>query len=201
MGGLFAGFFGPTMAGAIGSAGAIVIGLVRRELTWSRFVEGLRDSLRLSCMIFVLIIGAMIFGYFITVTTLSQSLVKWVEVTGLSPLGTIIFVSALFFVLGCFIDITPILLLLVPLFYPLILKSGYDVIWFGVVVVTLCMIGIVTPPVGTNIFVTKGLVGEEVSLNTIIKGVLIFLIPMTLGLVLIIAFPSISLFLPSFMSY
>jgi len=164
-------------------------------------VEGLRDSLRLSCMIFVLIIGAMIFGYFITVTTLSQSLVNWVEVSGLSPLGTIIFVSALFFILGCFIDITPILLLLVPLFYPLILKSGYDVIWFGVVVVTLCMIGIVTPPVGTNIFVTKGLVGEEVSLNTIIKGVFIFLIPMTLGLVLIIAFPSISLFLPSFMSY
>jgi len=201
MGGLFAGFFGPTMAGAIGSAGAIAIGLVRRELTWSRFVEGLRDSLRLSCMIFVLIIGAMIFGYFITVTTLSQSLVNWVEVSGLSPLGTIIFVSALFFILGCFIDITPILLLLVPLFYPLILKSGYDVIWFGVVVVTLCMIGIVTPPVGTNIFVTKGLVGEEVSLNTIIKGVFIFLIPMTLGLVLIIAFPSISLFLPSFMSY
>lgn len=201
MGGLFAGFFGPTMAGAIGSAGAILIGLVRRELTRSRFVEGLKDSLRLSCMIFVLIFGAMIFGAFITVSGLSQGLVTWVETSGLSPLGTIIFISGIFFILGCFIDITPILLLLVPLFYPLILQSGYDVIWFGVVVVVLCMIGIVTPPVGTNIFVTKGLVGEEVSLNTVIKGVSIFLMPLVLGLVLIIAFPDIALFLPSFMSY
>ncbi len=199
IGGLFAGFFSPTMAGAIGSAGAIAIGLVRREMTWRRFVDGLKDSLRLSCMIFILIIGAMIFGHFITATGVSQALVDWAS--GLSPLGIIIFISALFFLLGCFIDITPILLLLVPLFYPLIIKSGYDVIWFGVIVVTLCMIGIVTPPVGTNLFVTKGLVGDEVSLNTIIKGILIFIIPLTLGLVLIIAFPIISTFLPSFMTY
>jgi len=201
MGGLFAGFFSPTMAGAIGSAGAVVIGLVRRELNWSKFIGGLKDSLRLSCMILMLIIGAMIFGHFITATELSQALVNWVITSGMSPLGIILFVSSLFFILGCFIDITPILLLLVPLFFPLIVESGYNVIWFGVVVVTLCMIGIITPPVGTNIFVTKGLVGEEVPLNTIIKGVLIFLIPMVLGLVLIIAFPGISLFLPSFMTY
>jgi len=201
MGGLFGGFFSPTMAGAIGSAGAIIIGLVRRELTWDKFKEGMRDSLRLSCMIFMLIVGAMIFGHFITATGLSQSLVDWVRASGFSPIGIVVFVASLFFILGCFIDITPILLLLVPLFYPLILESGYDVIWFGVVVVTLCMIGIVTPPVGTNIFVTKGLVGDEISLNTVIKGVLIFLIPLVLGLIFIIAFPQISLFLPSFMTY
>lgn len=201
IGGLFAGFFSPTMAGAIGSAGAIVIGVSRREMNWSRFIEGLKDALRLSCMIFILIIGAMIFGHFITATTLSQALVNWVETSGMSPLSIIIFVAALFFILGCFIDITPILLLLVPLFYPLIVKSGYDPIWFGVIVVTLCMIGIVTPPVGTNIFVTKGLVGDEYSLNTIIKGIAIFLIPMTVGLILLIAFPAISTFLPSFMTY
>jgi C4-dicarboxylate transporter DctM subunit len=201
IGGLFAGFFSPTMAGAIGAAGAIVIGVVRRELNWSRFVAGLQDSLRLSCMIFILIVGALIFGHFITATTLSQSLVDWVVASGMSPLGIIVFVSVLFFMLGCFIDITPILLLLVPLFYPLIVQSGYDVIWFGVIVVTLCMIGIVTPPVGTNIFVTKGLVGDEYPLSTIIKGIFIFLAPMTLGLVILIAFPAISTFLPGFMTY
>ncbi|MFH1646130.1 MAG: TRAP transporter large permease subunit, partial [Chloroflexota bacterium] len=201
MGGLFAGFFSPTMAGAIGSAGAIVIGVARRELNWRNFIEGLRDSLRLSCMIFILIVGALIFGHFVTATGLSQALLDWAKASGLSPLGMIVFVSGLFFILGCFIDISPIILLLVPLFYPLILESGYDVVWFGVVVVTLCMIGIITPPVGTNIFVTKGLAGGEVSLNTVIKGVLIFLIPMVVGLVLIIAFPQISLFLPSFMTY
>lgn len=201
MGGLFAGFFSPTMAGAIGSVGAIIIGLVRRELNWSNFIEGLRDSLRLSVMIFILIIGALIFGRFVTATGLSQSLLEWVQVSGFSSLGIIVFVSTLFFIVGMFIDISPIILLLVPLFYPLILESGYDVIWFGVVVVTLSMIGIITPPVGTNIFVTKGLAGEDVPLSTVIKGVYIFLIPMLVGLILIIAFPDISLYLPSFMTY
>lgn len=201
MGGLFAGFFTPTMAGAIGAVGAIVIGLARRELTWTRFVEGLRDALRMICMIFMLIAGAMIFGHFITASGLSQGLVEMVDNAGFSNLGIIIFVAALFFIFGFFIDMSPILLLLVPLFYPLILKTGYDVIWFGVVIVTLCMIGIVTPPVGTNIFVTKGLVGDKVPLNVVFKGCLIFVIPLTLGLILIIAFPEISLFLPRLISY
>ncbi len=201
MGGLFAGYFSPTMAGAIGSAGTIVIGLARRELNWSNFVESLRESLRLSVMIFILIVGALIFGRFVTATGLSQALLDWATTSDLSPLGIIIFICAIFFILGCFIDISPIILLLVPLFYPLILESGYNIIWFGVVVVTLCMIGIITPPVGTNIFVTKGMATEEVSLNTVIKGVLIFLIPMLVGLALIIAIPEISLFLPGFMTY
>jgi TRAP-type C4-dicarboxylate transport system permease large subunit len=150
-------------------------------------------------MIFVLIVGAMIFGHFIIATGVSQALVNWAST--LSPLGIIIFVSVLFYILGCFIDITPILLLLVPLFYPLVIKSGYDPIWFGVVVCALCMIGIVTPPVGTNLFVTKGLVGDEVPIVTIMKGIYIFLIPLTIGLIIIIAFPTISTFLPSFMTY
>jgi tripartite ATP-independent transporter DctM subunit len=199
IGGLFAGLFSPTMAGAIGAAGAIVIGLARRELTWRKFVGGLQDSLRLSCMIFMLVVGAMIFGHFITATGVGQALVA--KASDLSPMGIIVFISTLFFLLGCFIDITPILLLLVPLFYPLIVKSGYDVIWFGVIVTTLCMIGIVTPPVGTNIFVTKGLVGDEVSLATIMRGISIFIIPLVVGLALIIAFPALSTFLPGFMSY
>lgn len=201
MGGLFAGWFSPTGAGAIGTAGAIVIGVVRRELTWSRFIESLRESLRLSCMIYMLIIGAMVFGHFITASGLSQGMVDWVTTSGLSPLGIVAFVGVIFFVLGCFIDITPILLLLVPLFYPLIVASGYDVIWFGVIVVTLCMIGIITPPVGTNIYVTKGLTGGEASLGAVIKGVLVFLIPMIIALIVLIAFPEISLFLPRFLTY
>ncbi len=200
MGGLFAGWFSPTTAGAIGTAGAIVIGLVRRELTWAKFIDSLRESLRLSCMIFMLIIGAMIFGKFITASGLSQGMVDWVEASGMSPLGVVSFIAAMFFVLGCFIDISPIQLLLVPLFYPLLVQSGYDIIWFGVVVTALCMIGIVTPPVGTNIYVTKGL-SDNASLSTIIKGVGIFLIPMVIATILLILFPEISLFLPRFLSY
>jgi C4-dicarboxylate transporter DctM subunit len=201
IGGLFLGFFSPTMAGAIGAAGAIIIGLARREMTWHKFLAGLRDSLRLSVMLFMLMVGAIIFGHFITATALSQNIVAWVQTVGLSPMGILIFVAIVFYIMGFFIDISAILLLLVPLFYPLILQSGLDVIWFGVVIVTLCMIGIVTPPVATDLYVVKGLAGESVSLGTISKGIFVFLIPLTLGLIIIIAFPPISTFLPSFMTY
>jgi C4-dicarboxylate transporter DctM subunit len=199
IGGLFAGFFSPTMAGAIGAAGAVVIGLVRKELTWRKFVEGLKDSLRLSCMIFVLIVGALIFGHFVTATGVSQGLVN--AVSRLSPLSMIILVCVIFYILGALLDESPLLLILVPLLYPVVLKAGYDPIWFGIIVTALCMVGIVAPPVATNFFVVKGLVGDEVSLNTIIRGILLFLIPLTVGVALLIAFPAISTFLPSFMTY
>jgi C4-dicarboxylate transporter DctM subunit len=199
IGGLFAGFFGPTMAGAIGAAGAVAIGLARRELTWRKFVAGLKDSLRLSCMIFILIVGAMIFGHFITATGASQGLVNFAS--GLSPLGMIVLICVIFYIGGALLDETPLLLILVPLLYPLVIKSGYDPIWFGVTITVLCMVGIVAPPVATNFFVVKGLVGDEVSMATIMKGIYIFLIPMTIGVILIIAFPDISTFLPSFMTY
>lgn len=199
IGGLFAGFFSPTMAGAVGAAGACLIGVLRKELTFEGFKSALKDALGLSCMIFILIIGAMIFGHFITATGLSEKLVQWSS--GMKPLSLIIFVCAVYFVLGCFIDITPLLLLLVPQFYPLVTRAGYDPIWFGVVVCILCMIGIVTPPVGTNLFVTKGLVGDEVPMTAIMKGVYVFLLPLIGGLVLVIAFPGLATYLPRFMTY
>ena len=199
IGGLFAGFFSPTMAGAIGAAGAIAIGLVRRELTWRKFLDGFKESLRLSCMIFILIVGAMIFGHFIAATGLSQGLVDYAS--GLSPLALIVLVCIVFYIFGALLDETPLLLILVPLLFPLVLKSGYDPIWFGVLITALCMVGICPPPVATNFFVVKGLAGEDVSLMTIMKGIWIFLIPLTLGVVLLIAFPSISTLLPNFMSY
>ena len=199
IGGLFGGFFSPTMAGAIGAAGSVVIGLVRRELTWKKFVRALTDCLRLSCMIFVLIFGAMNFGHFITATGVSQGLVDFAST--LSPLGMIILVCIIFYIGGALLDETPLLLILVPLLFPLVLKSGYDPIWFGVLITALCMVGIVAPPVATNFFVVKGLAGDEIPMQTIIKGIWIFLIPLTISVILIIAFPSISTFLPSFMTY
>jgi C4-dicarboxylate transporter DctM subunit len=199
IGGLFAGFFSPTMAGAVGAAGAVAIGVARRELTWRKFVGGLQDALRLSCMIFILIVGAMIFGHFVAASGVAQGLVNFAS--GLSPLGIITLICIIFYIMGALLDEAPLLLILVPLLYPLVLKAGYDPIWFGVIITALCMVGIVAPPVATNFFVVKGLAGEEVSLGTIVKGILIFLIPLTIGLILLIAFPIISTFLPSFMSY
>jgi TRAP-type C4-dicarboxylate transport system permease large subunit len=187
------------MAGAMGAAGAVAIGVARRELTWGKFLDGLKESLRLSCMIYILIVGAMIYGHFITVTGVGQGLYNFAS--HLSPLGIIVLVCIIFYIMGALLDETPLLLILVPLLYPLVLKAGYDPIWFGVIITSLCMIGIVAPPVATNFFVVKALAGEEVSLYTIIKGILIFLIPLTVSLALLIAFPIISTFLPSFMTY
>jgi TRAP-type C4-dicarboxylate transport system permease large subunit len=150
-------------------------------------------------MIFILIVGAMIFGHFIAATGLSQGLVDYAS--GLSPLGLITLVCIIFYIFGALLDETPLLLILVPLLFPLVIKSGYDPLWFGVLITALCMVGIVAPPVATNFFVVKGLAGEDVSLMTIIKGIWVFLIPLTIGVVLLIAFPGISTFLPSIMTY
>ncbi len=196
IGGLYTGFFGPTTAGAIGAAGAIVIGLVNREMTWSKLVGGLQDSLRLACMILILIIGAIIFGHFITATNVSAALVNWAK--DLHPLALMSFFCIVFFILGAFLDETPLLLLLVPLVFPLVEQAGYDPIWFGVIVTALCMLGIVTPPVATNLFVVKGMVGDEVSFMTISKGTLIYLIPLALSVVILIAVPQIATFLPQY---
>jgi len=201
IGGIFLGFFSPTVAGAIGAAGAIIIGVIRRGMSWKKFLSGLQDGLRLTCMLFILVVGAYILQHFIARTGLSQSLVDWVVTTGLSPLGIVIFVAVCYFIMGCFMDMAPLLWLMTPLFYPLIEKSGYDGIWFGVIVIILCMIAIVTPPVASNLYVVKTLAGKEASLGEISKGLSIFIIPLVVGLVLIIAFPSIATFLPSFMTY
>ena len=142
-------------------------------------MEGLKDALRLSCMIFILIVGAMIFGHFVTATGVSQGLVNFAS--GLSPLGIITLVCIIFYIMGALLDEAPLLLILVPLLYPLVIKAGYDPIWFGVIITALCMVGIVAPPVATNFFVVKGLAGEDVSLGTIVKGILVFLIPLTMG--------------------
>lgn len=199
IGGLFAGIFSPTMAGAIGAAGAVVIGAIRRDLTWTKFVDGLKEALRLSCMIYVLIFGAMIFGHFVAVTGVAQGLVTYAS--NLSPLGIITLICVIFYILGALLDEAPLLMILVPLLYPLVVKAGYNPIWFGVIITALCMVGIVAPPVATNFFVVKGLAGDDVSMGSVIKGICIFLIPLTVSLALLIAFPSISTFLPGFMSY
>ncbi len=199
IGGLFAGLFSPTSAGAIGAAGAVIIGVIRKDLTWAKFLDGLKEALRLSCMIYVLIFGAMVFGHFVAATGVAQGLVNFAS--GLSPIAIITLICIIFYVLGALLDEAPLLLILVPLLYPLVIKAGYDPIWFGVIITSLCMVGIVAPPVATNFFVVKGLVGQDVSMGVIMKGIAIFLIPLTLSLALLIAFPSISTFLPSFMSY
>ena len=200
MGGLFSGLFSPTQAGAIGSVGALVIGIGRRELTWKGFLESSREGLRISCMILLLIAGATIFGRFIAVTQIPATLAHWAGNLAVPSWVIIAMLYVFWFILGCFVDAMALIVLLVPIFYPLVIQLGYDPIWFGVIITIFSMIAVVTPPVGVNVYVVKGLF-KDLSLETVFKGILPFLVPFTVATALIIAAPQIATFLPRFITY
>ncbi len=200
IGGLFAGFFSPTQAGAIGSVGALVIGLARREMTWKSFVESSRDGLRISCMIMMLVAGAVVFGHFIAVTGIATTLADWARGLSVAPWVIMALLYVLWFILGCLVDAMALIVILVPIFYPLVIELGYDPIWFGVMITLFSMVAVITPPVGVNVYVVKGLF-KEVKLETVFRGVFPYLIPYTLAAALIIAFPQIATVLPRFISY
>lgn len=200
IGGLFAGWFSPTQAGAIGAAGALIIGIINRQLTFKKFTDSTKDGLRLSCMILLLIAGATVFGHFITRTTMPVALATWVGGLAVPPFVVMILIIAFWFILGCFIDAMAIIVLLMPIVFPLVIDLGYDPIWFAVVVTALSMTAVITPPVGVNAYVVKG-IASDVPLTTIFKGVYPFLIPFAIGIALIVAFPVLSTFLARFISY
>jgi C4-dicarboxylate transporter DctM subunit len=200
IGGLFAGWFSPTQAGAIGAAGALVIGLINRQLTWKNFIDGSKDGLRISAMIMLLIAGAVVFGHFITRTGMPAALADWVG--GLSVPSVIIMAILLvfWFILGCLIDAMAIIVFLVPIVFPIVTHLGYDPIWFGMMVTLLSMTAVVTPPVGVNAYVVKGIV-KDVPLTTIFRGVFPFLVPFFVGIVILTAFPIMTTWLPQFITY
>ncbi len=200
IGGLFAGWFSPTQAGAIGAAGALVIGLINRELTAKKLVEATQDGLRISCMIFLLIAGATVFGHFITRTGMPIQLAGWVSNLQIEPVWVMLMIIVFWFILGCFIDAMAIIVFLVPMVYPIVVNLGYDLIWFGLIITVLSMTAVVTPPVGVNAYVVKGIT-RDVPLTTIFKGIFPFLIPFAVGIALFVAFPVLSTFLPGLITY
>jgi C4-dicarboxylate transporter DctM subunit len=200
MGGLFAGWFSPTQAGAIGAAGALVIGLARRELTWKNFMEASKDGLRISCMIMLLIAGASVFFTFIVKTRIPFLIADSIGGLPVPPWVIMIIICALYFVLGCFVDAMALIVLLVPIFFPLVTGLGFDPIWFGVMITVLSMIAVITPPVGVNAYVIKGLF-KDIKLEVIFRGIFPFLIPFVVALALLIAFPQLATFLPKFIRY
>jgi C4-dicarboxylate transporter, DctM subunit len=200
IGGLFAGWFSPTQAGAIGAAGALLIGLINRQLRWITLIEATKDGLRISVMIMLLIACATIFGHFITRTAMPVELANWVGTLDVSPTLIMIMILVFWFIMGCFVDAMALIILLMPIVFPMIVNLGYDLIWFGMIVTVLSMTAVVTPPVGVNAYVVKG-IAKDVPLTTIFKGVFPFLIPFFVGIALFVAFPSLATFLPQFITY
>lgn len=196
IGGLLYGFFTPTQAGGIGAAGALIIGLIRRELSWEAFISNTRDALRTSCMILTIIACATVFGHFMTVSKIPMTLSNLVMSLNIPPILVMGVIIIIYLIGGFFIDTIPLIILTIPIFYPIVLSFGYDPIWFGVIIVLVACMGNITPPVGVNVYVVKGIT-KDIPLETIFKGIFPFLLAMILATILIVLFPPIAIFLPN----
>ena len=202
MGGLFSGFFTPTEAAAVGAFGVLLVSLLRRQLTWHSFVESLYETLRTSCMVMMLIAGATIFGKFFAVTRIPFEIATWVGGLDLPPNAVMAIIILIYFFGGCFMDALAFVMLTIPIFFPVVSSLGYDPIWFGIIIVMVTEMGVITPPVGINVYVVYGVaknVMGEVPLETIFKGILPFLMAVAVGIAILIAFPQIILLLPNIM--
>lgn len=194
MGGMFAGYFTPTEAAAVGAAGSIVIAAVRRQLTFKMLVRSLLETARTSCMVMIIVAGAVIFGHFLAVSRIPFELAEMLSGLPL-PGWTIVGCIILFYLLaGCFVDALALVLLTVPIFYPVVTKLGYDPIWFGVIIVVVTMMGVISPPVGVNVYVVAGM-ERDIPLSTVFRGALPFLWALMAAAALLVAFPQISLLL------
>lgn len=200
IGGLFLGWFSPTQAGAVGAAGALIIGVARRTLSWQGFLSSVKDSLKISCMVMVIVTGAIIFGHFMAVTKIPLSLASWVGSLPLPPLATMGVIVALYLIGGCFMDALALVTLTIPILYPVVITLGFNPIWFGVIIVLVTEMGVITPPVGINAYVIKG-IADDVPLETIFRGTYPFLAALAVMTGIMIAFPQIALFLPGLIKY
>jgi len=198
LGGLYLGWFTPTEAGAAGAFGALLIALARRQLTWGKFVKSILQTVQTSCMVMILVTGAVIFGRFLTVTRLPFTLADWASSLPLPHIAIWAVVLLIYIIGGCLMDALGFLVVTIPVFFPLAMALGFDPIWTGVVLMMATTMGAITPPVGINVYVVKGLV-PEVPLETIFKGVSFFFAACVASLVLLVAFPKIVLFLPGLM--
>ncbi len=198
MGGLFVGLFTPTEAAAIGAAGTIVIALIGGNLSWRSFTRSLNETARITCMILVIVAGATVFGHFLAVTTIPAQIGLWVSGLPLPSFVIIGMVILVYLLLGCLMDSLAMIMLTIPVFYPVVTALGYDPIWFGVVIVLVAEMGVITPPVGINVYVVAG-VARDVPLQTIFRGAINMIFALFLTALLLMLFPQIALFLPGLM--
>ncbi|MBF0111597.1 MAG: TRAP transporter large permease [Desulfamplus sp.] len=202
MSGLFWGFFTPTESAAVGVFGVLAVALIRRALTWRGFVKSLYETMQTTCMIMFLIAGAVVFGKFLAVTRIPFEMATWVAEFDLPPYMIMGIIVGIYFVGGCFMDSLGLIMLTIPVFYPVVINLGYDPIWFGVIIVLVTEMGVITPPVGINVYVVYGVsqnVVGDIALESIFKGIFPFLVATIVGIMILMMFPNIVLFLPNFM--
>ncbi|MAR73424.1 MULTISPECIES: TRAP transporter large permease [unclassified Halomonas] len=195
IGGIYLGVFTPTEAAGIGAMGAFVIALLRRALTFSLLLEVLRDTVRTTAMLFAVVLTALIFANFINRAGLPNDLLAFVNGLQLSPFLVILVILAIYVALGCVFESMSMLLLTVPVFFPVVAGLGFDLVWFGILVVIVIEISLITPPVGMNVFVLRAVL-PDVTTGTIFRGVTPFWVAGMVRALLVLVFPGIVLFLP-----
>ncbi len=195
MGGIYFGIFTPTEAAGIGAFGAFLILLIRGKLNMATLVQGLLDSARTTTMIFLIIIGANILTYFLSISQLPMRLSEFLQMLHLNRYVILFAILLLYAILGCIMDGFSMIILTIPVLFPLIKAYGFDTIWFGVLMVIVLEMGLITPPVGLNVFIIKGVAGN-IPMNIIFRGIWPFLIASVMAIIVIILFPQIATFIP-----
>jgi len=199
IGGIYSGVFTPTEGAAFGAFAALVLSLGRRSLSWQNFLDTLLSTGKTSAMIFAILIGASVFSYFIAVTKIPSLLADTIAGLGVHRLVILSLILFMYVILGCLMEAFSMVILTMPIIFPIIQKLGFDPIWFGVLIVIMIEMGMITPPVGLNVFVMQG-VARDVPLYTIFRGAAPFVLAMVVCIIILIIFPSIALFLPGIMT-
>ena len=195
IGGIFMGWFAPTEAGAMGALGVMVAAMLKGQLGWKKFIKSLEDTLRTSCMVIMLVAGAVLFGHFLAVTGIPFALANWIAQVDLPGWAVMTLIVLVYLAGGCVVDALALIMLTIPIFYPIVENMGYDPIWFGVIIVLVTQMGVITPPVGINAYIVQG-VDSDTPLEKIFKGALPFLAALIAGTMLMIFWPGLVTWLP-----
>jgi len=195
IGGLYGGVFTPTEAGGVGASGAFLLGVLRGKLGKAGIRASLLQATRTAAAVFTVLIGALLFGYFLTITQVPQKVTEFLTGLGVGAYGVLALIMLMYLVLGCLMDALAMIILTVPIIFPVVTALGFDPIWFGVIIVMTVELGLIHPPVGMNVFVIKSVI-HDVTFSSIFKGVLPFIATDILRLIILIAFPIIALWLP-----
>ena len=190
MGGMFAGWFTPTEAADIGAAGSVALAALSGKCTFRMLGTAMGETLRTSCMVLVIVAGATVFGHFLQVTNVPMELAAWMAGLPLPAWGIMLGIVFFYLVAGAFLDALALVMLTIPIFYPVVLKLGFDPIWFGVMIVLVTQMGVISPPVGVNVYVVSGM-DRAVPLQSVFKGALPFLAALVVAALLLLAFPQI----------
>lgn len=199
IGGLYTGWFTPTEAAGVGASGAFVITIIKKKLTWENLKESLSQTTKTTAMVFLILIGAHIFGYFLTISQIPDQLSVLATEAGLNRYVVLSLLVLAYIILGCFMEGLAIMVLTIPIVFPLVLDMGFDPIWFGVIITLVMEMSLITPPVGINVFIISG-ISKEVPMYTIFRGVLPFWVAMLACIVLLVVFPQLALYLPQTMN-